>query len=153
RMLADQLGWDFREGDDLHPQTNVDRMHAGFALEDSQRWPWLDRIAGWIGDERARGRDGVVSCSALKRSYRDRLRVAGADVRFVYLRVKRAGLERRMQDRRHFMPVSLLDSQLRTLEEPSSEGDALTVSAETTIDEIISTVREWLGPHRTQPHD
>ncbi len=153
RMLADQLDWDFLEGDDLHPQTNVERMHAGVALDDSQRWPWLDRMAAWIGDERARGRDGVVSCSALKRSYRDRLRVAGVDVRFVYLRVERAELERRMQDRRHFMPVSLLDSQLRTLEEPLSEGDALTVSAEATIDGILSTVREWLGAQRKQPRD
>jgi len=144
RSLADALGWDFQEGDALHPQANIDKMSAGVPLGDDDRWPWLDRIASWISNEGEHAKHGVVTCSALKRSYRDRLHRAGDGVCFVYIRVSRAELERRTQQRQHFMPPSLLDSQLHTLEEPASDENALTVSGEETIDVMITAVRQWL---------
>jgi gluconokinase len=115
RALAEAWNWDFQEGDELHPPANIDKMRAGLALDDDDRQPWLERVAAWIAAELARGRDGVVTCSALKRRYRDRLRRAGAGVRFVCIELPPAELERRLRRRRHFMPASLLDSQLRTL--------------------------------------
>ena len=143
RALADALGWDFQEGDTLHPQANIDKMSAGVPLEDDDRWPWLDRIAAWIGDEDRNQRQGVVTCSALKRTYRDRLRHASDDVHFVYVQVSRAELERRTHQRLHFMPTSLLDSQLQTLEEPGPE-EALTIHGEHTIEAMIADVcRAW----------
>lgn len=144
RALAAAFGWDFQEGDELHPQPNIDKMHAGIALDDHDRWPWLDRIAGWIGRENAQGRNGVVTCSALKRRYRDRLRRADEGVRFVHIKVSRAELERRTRDRLHFMPASLLDSQLQALEEPAAYEDVLPVSGDNATTQIIASVCHWL---------
>ena len=73
-LLAGRLGWDLAEGDDLHPAANVDKMAAGHALDDEDRWPWLAKVAEWIGEHTDAGRPGVITCSALKRSYRDVLR-------------------------------------------------------------------------------
>lgn len=126
--LARDLGWDFAEGDDLHPAANVAKMAAGEPLTDADRMPWLARIADWIDAEIAAGRHGVITCSALKRSYRDVLR--RPEVLFVYLAVNRAELERRLAGRRgHYMPASLLDSQLDALEPPADGEAALTVDA------------------------
>lgn len=148
QSLADAFGWDFQEGDALHPQTNIDKMSAGMPLNDQDRWPWLDRIAAWIRLEAEHGRHGVVTCSALKRIYRDRLRGAAGGVRFLYIHVSRPELDRRTRERVHFMPTSLLDSQLQTLERPAPDEDALTVSGEDTIDAIIAAARDWLNvPH------
>lgn len=144
RALAAAFGWDYQEGDELHPLPNIDKMRAGIALEDDDRWPWLDRIAEWIRHENAQGRHGVVTCSALKRRYRDRLRRAGDDLRFIHIQVSRAELERRTRHRLHFMPASLLDSQLQALEEPVAEEDALSVSGENTTAQIVAGVRHWL---------
>src|SRR5580693_3470155 len=94
RRLADELGWDFAEGDDLHPLANVAKMAAGHPLTDADREPWLDAVASWIDGEIETGRHGVITCSALKRSYRDRLR--RPQVLFVYLSVPRTELERRL---------------------------------------------------------
>jgi gluconokinase len=148
QSLADAFGWDFQEGDALHPQANIEKMSAGIPLNDDDRWPWLDRIASWIRDEQAQHRQGVISCSSLKRSYRDRLRLADADVSFLYIQVSRDELERRMQQRHHFMPTSLLDSQLQTLEEPKPDEDALTVSGAASIDTIIAEVGQWREQRR-----
>jgi gluconokinase len=145
RALADAFGWDFQEGDSLHPQANIEKMTGGISLNDDDRWPWLDRIAAWISDETTQRHNGVVTCSSLKRSYRDRLRQAGIGVRFVYIHVSRAELERRTQQREHFMPASLLDSQLKTLQEPTADELALTVSGEATIETMIADVRHWLA--------
>jgi gluconokinase len=145
QSLAKSLGWDFQEGDDLHPQSNIDKMSAGIALDDNDRSPWLDSIAAWTADESQHGHNAVVTCSALKRSYRDRLRSAGASLRFVYIRVARNELERRTQHRLHFMPASLLDSQLETLEEPAPDENALVLLGdEATIDRILEDIRAWL---------
>ncbi len=125
-QLAARLGWDLVEGDDLHPAANVAKMAAGVPLTDEDRAPWLAAIAGWIDAEAEASRSGVITCSALKRAYRDALR--RPEVRFVYLEVGRAELERRLAARRgHYMPASLLDSQLEALEPPGDDEDAITV--------------------------
>jgi gluconokinase len=129
RRLADELGWDFAEGDELHPAANVAKMAAGEPLTDADREPWLAAVGGWIDAEISAGRHGVITCSALKRSYRDLLR--RPEVLFVYLAVPRTELERRLHNRRgHYMPVSLLASQLETLEPPAADESALTVVAD-----------------------
>ncbi|MET4569424.1 gluconokinase [Rhodanobacter soli] len=144
RALAEAWNWDFQEGDELHPPANIDKMRAGLALDDDDRRPWLERVAAWIAAELARGRDGVVTCSALKRRYRDRLRRAGAGVRFVCIELPPAELERRLRRRRHFMPASLLDSQLRTLEVPDAAENVLVMAGEDATEDIVAAVGRWL---------
>ncbi|MGH2835380.1 MAG: gluconokinase [Solirubrobacteraceae bacterium] len=140
RRLAERLGWDFAEGDDLHPAANIAKMAAGEPLSDADRRPWLEQIASWIDGEIAAGRQGVVSCSALKRSYRDLLR--RPELLFVYLSVSRAELERRMASRRdHFMPPSLLSSQLEALEPPDEDEAAVTVQASTNPARTVELLR------------
>lgn len=125
--LARELDVEFVEGDDLHPPENVRRMAAGIPLTDDDRQGWLMAIAARLREAKRAGVGLVVSCSALKRRYRDLLRSAGdADVRFVYLAGSRALIQERMATRRgHFMPPALLESQLSILEEPSPEERAL----------------------------
>ncbi|MET8112527.1 gluconokinase [Streptomyces prasinus] len=128
-LLAARYGVPYAEGDDFHPPANITKMSAGTPLDDEDRWPWLDAIGEW-----ARGRaglGGVVSSSALKRSYRDRLRAAAPDVVFVHLTGDRALIEDRMSHREgHFMPTALLDSQFATLQplETDETGVAVEVS-------------------------
>jgi len=118
RMLAGELGWPFLDADDFHPEANVAKMRAGTALTDDDRWPWLDRLAAEMAAINGRGAHAVLACSALKQAYRDRLARAG-DVRFVYMKGDRATIAPRLAARPgHYMPASLLDSQLATLEEP-----------------------------------
>jgi len=125
-QLARALGVEFVEGDDLHPPSNVERMAAGIPLTDDDRQDWLIAIAARLRDAKRAGVGLVASCSALKRSYRDLLRSAGDPaVRFVYLKgIKPLLTERMAQRRGHFMPGSLLDSQLAILEEPSPDERA-----------------------------
>ncbi|MFD6910049.1 gluconokinase [Streptomyces sp. NPDC060077] len=128
-LLAARLDVPYAEGDDFHPQANIDKMSAGTPLGDDDRWPWLDAIGAWA-HERA-GHGGVVSCSALKRSYRDRLRAAAPGVVFVHLSGDRALVEDRMAHRQgHFMPTALLDSQFATLQplEPDEAGVSVDVA-------------------------
>ncbi|MEU1039795.1 gluconokinase [Streptomyces sp. NPDC005551] len=114
-LLADRLGVPYAEGDDFHPPANIARMSAGTPLTDEDRAPWLDAIGAWAHDRAGLG--GVVSCSALKRSYRDRLRAAAPEVVFVHLAGDRELIEDRMSQRQgHFMPTALLDSQFATLQ-------------------------------------
>lgn len=117
RRLAKALDWDFLEGDTLHPAANVAKMRAGHPLDDVDRAPWLKAISAWIGEHVRDGRGGVVTCSSLKRRYRDTLRGGRAEVFFVHLHGSRQLLEQRVRLRRHeYMPASLLDSQLADLE-------------------------------------
>ncbi|WP_431951373.1 gluconokinase [Nocardia lijiangensis] len=126
--LAGALRLPFAEGDDFHPPANVAKMRAGEPLADADRIPWLDSIAAWLAERAAGG--GVVSCSALKRDYRDRLRAAAPDLLFLHLTASRAELTRRMSTRRdHFMPPSLLDSQLETLEPLGADERGIVVDA------------------------
>ncbi len=122
-MLARALGVEFVEGDDLHPPDNVQRMAAGIPLTDDDRHGWLIAIATRLRDAKRAGIGLIVSCSALKRSYRDLLRSVGDEgLRFVYLAGSRALIAERLAQRRgHFMPPALLDSQLAVLEEPSPD--------------------------------
>jgi gluconokinase len=138
-QLARELGVEFVEGDDLHPPDNVKRMAAGMPLTDDDRHGWLVAIAARLREAKRAGIGLVVSCSALKRSYRDLLRSAGeADVRFVYLAGSRAVLAARMANRRgHFMPPSLLESQLAILEEPSADERAWVCDIRETPDTIV----------------
>lgn len=115
--LARALDWDFLEGDTLHPPANVAKMRSGHPLTDADRAPWLAAIASWIADHVADGRGGVVTCSALKRRYRDVLTGGRPEVFFVHLHGSRKLLEQRVRERHHeYMPASLLDSQLADLE-------------------------------------
>jgi len=138
--LARELGIEFVEGDDLHPADNVKRMAAGTPLTDDDRRGWLLAIGTRLRDAKRAGRGLVVSCSALKRSYRDLLRSAGDDtVRFVYLAGSRALLAERMAQRReHFMPASLLESQLAILEEPGPDERAWVCDIRETPEAIVA---------------
>lgn len=127
-LLAAALGCQFQEGDDLHPAANVEKMHHGTPLTDADRMPWLHRIAEEIDAWRARGEAGVLTCSALKRSYRDIIIGGRADVTLVYLQGSYDLIRRRMAARHeHFMPVALLDSQFATLQEPTPDEHPITV--------------------------
>src|SRR3954447_2972666 len=115
--LVDRLGWEFAEGDDFHPAANVAKMHAGHALDDEDRWPWLRTLAAWIGEHERAGRNVVVTCSALKRSYRDLLCDGHPSVWFAHVTADPELIRERIEHRTgHYMPASLLDSQLATLE-------------------------------------
>ena len=125
-ILAGQLGWDFAEGDDLHPPANVAKMSTGTPLTDEDRWPWLDRVAAWIQDHTATGMPGIITCSALKRIYRDRL--AGDNVVFAHLTASKDLIGQRLTARMdHFMPATMLDSQIATLEPPEADENAVSV--------------------------
>jgi gluconokinase len=131
RLLTEDLGWPSAEGDDFHSAANVAKMHAGHPLTDADRAPWLAAIADWIGACETAGSGGVVTCSALKRSYRDELRRGHPDVRFICLVGGHDLLESRLENRTgHFMPASLLDSQLATFEPlaPDEPGASIDVS-------------------------
>ena len=142
-LLSARLGWTFEEGDVLHPPANVEKMRASHPLTDEDRAPWLRRIADWIDERLDAGEDGIVTCSALKRSYRDVLARRGSGVVFVLLSGSRAAIGTRLAGRKgHFMPPSLLDSQLSTLEEPAADEPWLGVdigqSPEAIADEILA---------------
>lgn len=142
-LLAHQLGVEFVEGDAFHPSENVARMAAGIALTDLDRAGWLRSLAAHIAQAAPRG--VVVSCSALKRAYRDVLR-APAATRFVWLDLPAAALEARMATRTgHYMPPSLLASQLATLEPPQPDEDAIGVDGTRPVETIVADVLARLG--------
>jgi gluconokinase len=144
--LAERLGVPFVDGDDLHPDANKAKMAGGTPLEDADRWPWL----ALVGEAMAQSPTGiVVACSALKRSYRDAIRAKAPDARFVYLRVPRDVLEQRLQHRPgHFMPASLLASQLQTLEEPTGEERPVVVEADAPLDATVAAIVDRLDEGR-----
>ncbi len=127
-ILAGQLGWDLEEGDDLHPQENIDKMSSGQPLNDEDRAPWLDTISSWIIEHTMAGVPGIITCSALKRRYRDVLREH--NVTFVHLTGSKDLIGRRLATRHdHYMPTSLLDSQVDALEPPEPDENAITIHA------------------------
>lgn len=145
-LLARRLGAEFLEGDELHPPRNIERMASGIALTDNDRRDWLLEIAHQLADARAGRHALVVSCSALKRSYRDMLRTAASDLAFVHLHAGRELLEARLQARPgHFMPSSLLESQLQTLEPPASDERAITLDAALPPAELAAQAAAWLA--------
>jgi len=146
KQLAARLGWPFQEGDELHPPANVAKMHAGHPLTDADRLPWLHTIAAWIDAREAADEPGIVTCSALKHSYRDILIGDRPRVRLVYLRGDKAVIARRLAQRTdHFMPPALLDSQLATLEEPVPAEHALTVPIDGPPEQAVELILHALG--------
>jgi gluconokinase len=138
QALADRLAVPFVDGDALHPPANVEKMAAGHPLDDADRAPWLDRVAAWLAQHEA---GGVVACSALKRRYRDRLRRDAPDAIFVLLDPPAAVLRARISHRPgHFMPASLLDSQLATLERPDADERAIVITNEATVADTVTAV-------------
>ena len=145
-LLAGRLRWEFEDGDWLHPEANVAKMHRGIALTDEDRWPWLRAIAAWIDEKRREGRHGALACSALKRSYREVLIGERRDVRLVYLKGDEALIARRITTRHgHFMPATLLHSQFEALEEPGEDERPLTISITERPTEIVSRIVRELG--------
>ena len=143
RRLAGELGWEFFDGDDLHPPENVRKMASGVPLDDGDREPWLREIRALVDRRCASGQPAVVACSALKRRYREVLLGGTAGVALVYLRGSREILAERLRGRSgHFMPPGLLDSQLDALEEPRQ---ALTVDVSLSPSEIVRLVESELG--------
>ncbi len=142
RQLASELGWPFFEGDDLHPPENVRKMASGVPLDDADREPWLQAIRGVIERHLRQNQPAVITCSALKRDYRDLLIGDDSGVLVVYLKVDRELLTARMRKRRdHFMPPSLLDSQLATLEEPRR---ALVLDGSRSPADLVSSIKKEL---------
>jgi len=147
--LTRQLGWDFIEGDDLHPEANVAKMAAGTPLDDEDRWPWLRRIAEVIGEHEAAGTDLVITCSALKRVYRDLLRDGHPSVWFAHVDVDREVLVARLAKRKgHYMPPSLLDSQLATLQRLGEDEPGDVIAGDGPLDETVAAVLADLREER-----
>lgn len=145
RLLAARLGWPFAEGDDFHPPSNVAKMAAGIPLTDEDRWPWLEAIRGWMADQARAGHCTVVTCSALRRAYRDVLRKAPGRVLFAHLVGDEPLLRGRLSHRSgHFMPASLLPSQLATLEPLQPDEDGLPLDASAPPDELANQVLNLL---------
>ncbi len=139
--LSKELGWQFRDADSFHPQSNIDKMSKAMPLTDADRQPWLAAIAGWIDDCRRKGEPGIVSCSALKRVYREVLMAHRPDVRLVYLRGDHALIAGRMGRRKnHFMPAALLDSQFATLEEPQIDEHPFVVNIALTPNRVVEVI-------------
>jgi gluconokinase len=148
-MLAGRLGWAYAEADDFHPAANVAKMRSGVPLTDDDRRPWLHAIAEWMDGAVAAGRSAVVTCSALKRRYRDYLCDGRPYVRLVYLDGDKDLIARRMAARHgHFFPVRLLDSQFSELEPPQPGEHALSVSAAKAPSQIVDEVMTRLGLSR-----
>ena len=153
-LLADRLDCPFLEGDDFHDARAVAKMRAGRPLDDDDRWPWLDRLGEAVARSLAPGRPVVAACSALRRSYRQRLRDAiGAPTRFVLLDASQDELLRRLTQRSgHYMPASLLDSQLATLERPDADEAVFTLDAAAPPEQLCDMTQAWLeGGRREDP--
>lgn len=139
RLLSQRLGWKFAEADEFHPKSNIDKMSAGIALDDDDRAPWLAAIRDWISDEAMMGESTVITCSALKRRYRDTLRGAEARVRFVELHAPQGVIGDRLAQRRgHYMPPSLLTSQYADFEPLAADEDGVKVSVEQDPDAVAT---------------
>jgi carbohydrate kinase (thermoresistant glucokinase family) len=144
KLLARELGWRFLEADDFHPTANINKMHSGHPLTDEDRWPWLERLRQRIERSLAAKENAVLACSALKRSYRDRLRV-NDEVKFVFLRGDYALVEKQLRNRHgHFMNPALLRSQFADLEEPGPDEDALGIKLGRTPKELVTEIKTKL---------
>src|SRR5436190_11166735 len=148
-LLAQELHWKFYDADDFHPPLNIEKMESGEPLTDEDRQPWLETLREAIQRSLAANENAVLACSALKRKYRELLRV-NADVKFVFLHGSRARIDDQLKQRRgHFMNPALLDSQFADLEEPESSEDMLTIELKGEPDELVEQIRQKLSPSRT----
>ena len=146
QLLAQRLHWPYEEGDALHPAANVAKMHAGHPLDDADRAPWLEKVAEWAEQQLGAGRCGVITCSALKRAYRDLIARRGSGIEFVYLHGSRALIASRLDARQgHFMPASLLDSQFATLEEPAADEPAIRIEIGAAPEIVAGHIVDALG--------
>lgn len=144
--LGAKLGLRYSDADGFHPEANVDKMHAGQALTDDDRWPWLDAVGSWLADYSDTG--AIVSCSALRRVYRDRLRERVPTAAFWHLYGPEEVVQRRMDARRdHFMPPSLLRSQYETLEQLESDEYGVTVDLDKSVEALVDEFVAWLSGH------
>ena len=144
--ISTVTGWTFAEGDAFHSEANVEKMRAGHPLTDEDRWPWLRSIGAWMSDEITQGRSGVVTCSALRRAYRDLLREDRPEVRFCHLSAAEDLIADRMSRRSsHYMPVSLLHSQIETLEPLEPDEPGVVVSVEGTGAAVLARALGALG--------
>ncbi|MCD4533827.1 gluconokinase [Nocardioides sp. cx-169] len=142
--LAQRLSAPFADADDFHPAANVAKMTAGHALDDDDRRPWLEALGIWLADHEG---GGVMTCSALKRAYRDRLRAHAPETAFVHLHGDRGVIARRQATRPgHFMPASLLDSQFATLEPLEADEHGFVVDVDQSVDAIVEQVAGHLAP-------
>jgi len=136
-VLAGRLGVAFEDADDLHPEANIAKMSRGEPLDDSDRYPWLERIGEWLAEHE---RGGVIACSALKRKYRDQLRHHCSTVEFLHLAGGRDVIERRQASRPgHFMPASLLTSQFETLEPLAPDENGVVIEVDGSVDQIVES--------------
>jgi gluconokinase len=144
KLLAQELGWRFHEADDFHSQANIDKLRRGIPLTDEDRWPWLENLRQLIKRSLEAGENAVLACSALKRAYRERLRVSD-EVKFVFLQGDYALIEKQLRQRRgHFMNLELLRSQFSDLEEPKSDEDVVTIELGRTPEEIVEEIKTKL---------
>ncbi|MEY5028246.1 MAG: hypothetical protein RLZ63_561 [Pseudomonadota bacterium] len=148
--LADRLNLPYVDADDLHPLTNKQKMKTGQALTDQDRWPWLEAVGYSLAQKRDQDGMAVMACSALRQAYREKIRdIAGQHILFVLLHGSKELLLQRMLERgSHFMPTSLLESQLNTLEIPSSDENALLLNISEPIATLVDAICEELGTHR-----
>lgn len=145
--ISKKFGWEFAEGDKLHPAANVAKMSAGHPLTDEDRWPWLDKIVEWIAEQDAQGKSTVTTCSALKRAYRDRLRKAPGRILFIHMVGSEELLAERMASREnHYMPPSLLPSQFATLEPLQNDERGFFLESELPLEEQVARVVRVIGP-------
>jgi carbohydrate kinase (thermoresistant glucokinase family) len=147
KLIAEELGAPFLEGDDYHPESNIKKMSAGIPLTDDDRWPWLDSMGKALHEAAEKAGLAVGACSALKRAYRDRLvKAAGEPIVFVYLDGSYAEIDKRMKARKnHFMPESLLKSQFATLEPPAKDENAIDVPIAATPQIVADEAMKQLG--------
>jgi gluconokinase len=140
RAVQQRLGWELAEGDDFHPAANIEKMSAGRPLGDADRLPWLEALAAWTRERDTAGTPTLMTCSALRRSYRDILRRGGEHTFFVHLHGDKGLMLERMGSRDHFMPPSLLESQLDTLEPLADDEAGLVVDPVVPPQEIADHV-------------
>ncbi|WP_295626547.1 gluconokinase [uncultured Corynebacterium sp.] len=141
-MLALKLDVPYKDGDDLHPKANIDKMASGTPLSDDDRWPWLTLVGEWLAEH---DDGGVIACSALKRAYRDRIRASAPDTVFLHLHGSRELMGARMEVRPgHFMPTSLLDSQFATLEPLGDDEAGRVYDVSKAPGVITDEAAEWL---------
>ena len=141
KALALQEGWTFAEGDQFHPEANVAKMRQGIPLDDDDRWPWLQAVADWIDEREAAGENAVVACSALKRTYRDLLGSGNPSVWFAHLTAPAEELDRRLRTRPgHYMPASLLPSQLQTLQPLEPDEPGTVIDDEGGVDVVVAHI-------------
>jgi gluconokinase len=140
-MIAGRMGWEFVDGDSLHPAGNVAKMHAGIPLTDADRWPWLRIVGAWMDERIAAGTSAVVACSALRRAYRDALLDGRPQARLVFLAISREVAAARLAARHgHFFPAQLVDSQFRDLEPPDETERVIVVDAEHPPSEVMADI-------------